>query len=516
MDNESRLFFCGDDLLERGIYAKNLKSIIEKCQDFPKNNDNDSYVIGINAPWGSGKTFFTQMLLSYLEGNWEKPDLDGEEKSKAVQGTGTDAPSDADKRYEVVYYDAWKNDFWDNAFEPLFDNLIKSSPIKQKAANEDVLKMYKSIGKIIALGIKGFLSKKIEDNFDSGVLDEINEEAAKVWNNASDSDYQIEETFPEYVLFKKAIECLKTYLSDAVKATEKLVIIIDELDRCKPTFAVQTLEIVKHLFNVKGLVFILALDMDQLSHSVKVVYGNGFDATGYLERFFNYLTILPHARFSTIDRSKVFINKMGLLTDYEQFDETLIQRFFNITDMFGLSLREVKTVLSVYSVLLGTVLAQYSNYPDAMILYFYFLCMKYKHTLDFSDGVFNNDTKGVIETLTNHRIPFVHYYGNAFYEKMYQILSLNEEISSGSYYILKPDNTRYEFKNYSTSGDTFTQFDNNTITSSKGTVISFKEDMSLSGLLYYPDIKRFDEIKSYRILEFIFRQLEMCDFIRSK
>ena len=513
MDTKSRLYFCGDDQLQRSIYAQNIKSIIAKCQELPKTNDNNSYVIGINAPWGSGKTFFTQMLLSYLEGKWENTDLDPEARALAVEGTGSDTPADAKDGFTVIYYDAWKNDFWDNAFEPLFDNLIKSVPLSSNTQADDLQKIRKKMWKIIAYGVKGFVSKKIDDYFDSGAIDEINKEIGEIRANASNPDYLTNTTFPDYDAFKAAIALLQEYLVNAVKVKKKLVIIIDELDRCKPTFAVQTLEIVKHLFNVEGLVFIYALDIHQLSHCVKVVYGNEFDATGYLERFFNYLTILPHGRFSSPEQTRLFINKMGLQNKYESFDDNLISSFVQITELFSLSLREVKTVLTTYSILLETVLAQYTEYPNALILYFYFLCMKYKKPVLFSGGVFGNQSKDVATSLNDMKIPFIGEWEDADYQQLCKIIGLNKKIHATEYYVID-DSGRYLFTNYSEKGDTIREVNNGVIYTEKDGSVSLEGDMSLTWLLYSPDIQKFEIIKGYRLLEYIFRQIEMCDFIR--
>ena len=123
MDNCSdRLYFCGDDLMGRGNYAQNLMKIISKCDTFPKSNDNESYVIGVDAPWGSGKTYFVKMFKSYLEGHWQKPNMDTNQTEIAKKNTNAIYP-DMHESINVIYYDAWKNDFWNNAFEPLFDSL---------------------------------------------------------------------------------------------------------------------------------------------------------------------------------------------------------------------------------------------------------------------------------------------------------------------------------------------------------------------------------------------------------
>ena len=72
-----------------------------------------------------------------------------------------------------------------------------------------------------------------------------------------------------------------------------LIVMIDELDRCRPSYAVELLEIAKHLFSVDHIVFVLAVNRSQLAHSIRAVYGSGFDAEGYLRRFFDADFQLP-------------------------------------------------------------------------------------------------------------------------------------------------------------------------------------------------------------------------------
>lgn len=91
-----------------------------------------------------------------------------------------------------------------------------------------------------------------------------------------------------------AIESLKTSVFEWVTAVTGIkqkelpaFIFIDELDRCRPSYAVEMLETIKHIFDISGVVFVVATDTEQLQHAVKVVYGEGFDANIYLGRFFN-------------------------------------------------------------------------------------------------------------------------------------------------------------------------------------------------------------------------------------
>ena len=75
--------------------------------------------------------------------------------------------------------------------------------------------------------------------------------------------------------------------------TQKLVIFIDELDRCKPSYALEMLERIKHYFDDNRIIFIVSVNKEQLTHTISNYYGNGFDSTGYLNKFFDVNAYLP-------------------------------------------------------------------------------------------------------------------------------------------------------------------------------------------------------------------------------
>lgn len=75
--------------------------------------------------------------------------------------------------------------------------------------------------------------------------------------------------------------------------TQKLVIFIDELDRCKPSYALEMLERIKHYFDDDRIIFIVSVNKEQLIHTILNYYGNGFDSTGYLNKFFDLEAHLP-------------------------------------------------------------------------------------------------------------------------------------------------------------------------------------------------------------------------------
>jgi len=90
---------------------------------------------------------------------------------------------------------------------------------------------------------------------------------------------------------QSAIDEMKKSLAAIVEKINKdghsapIIIVIDELDRCRPTYAIKLLEEIKHLFDVRGLIFILGVHLEQLSCSVSGAYGSKFDGGKYLSRF---------------------------------------------------------------------------------------------------------------------------------------------------------------------------------------------------------------------------------------
>jgi len=96
----------------------------------------------------------------------------------------------------------------------------------------------------------------------------------------------------------KTIESFKTeleVLANEIKTETNypLIFIIDEFDRCKPTYALDLIEKIKHFFSVKNIIFVLVKNMAQLECSVRCLYGEDIDALTYLQKFINIECQLP-------------------------------------------------------------------------------------------------------------------------------------------------------------------------------------------------------------------------------
>lgn len=180
-----------------------------------------------------------------------------------------------------VYYNAW---LYDNHSDPLMSLLyviikkcglwIDSKLVKDKTDKlKDIIKSIQ-----VNLGIFSINGDKVIDAFSEKNIFE---------------DIQLAEDIRKSVkeIFNQVIE----------EQTQKLVIFIDELDRCKPSYALEMLERIKHYFDDNRIIFIVSVNKEQLTHTISNYYGNGFDSTGYLNKFFNYEIYLPPVQ--TIDKT---------------------------------------------------------------------------------------------------------------------------------------------------------------------------------------------------------------------
>ncbi|MBH0000883.1 NTPase KAP [Pseudoalteromonas sp. NSLLW24] len=266
------------DKLDRARYAMFLsKLLVQEGFDESRTEAEQkrNYVLNLNAEWGAGKTYFLK--------RWSQ-DL-------AVD-------------YPIVYIDAWQQDYSDDPFLTVIAAIIEQLG-KQASFTIKIPNKAASIFKAVAPAIAQGLTKKISgiDLAELNTLlfseeDEESEDKDSVKQNSSEFSPAIkalaQNLIKDHEAKNKSVEVIKAKLADWVSKFEKqedkslpIFIFIDELDRCRPSYAVEMLETIKHIFDVKGIVFVVATDTEQLQHTIKSIYGEGFDAKIYLGRFFN-------------------------------------------------------------------------------------------------------------------------------------------------------------------------------------------------------------------------------------
>lgn len=358
-----KLSFETDDKLGRLEYAKLLKTIILNSDQYKRDLLTNAYTIAVDSPWGTGKSYFFNMFMNYCE------DIDD---------------------LKVIYYNAWENDFWDNPFEPFMNTILEDGIFQLQIDNKNAANLVKSI-LLAAKNIGcGFIRTKIEKQLNVNIPDNLDTvEALK--------DFLLSENsfFGEYKLFRQNIlnmkEIMTTYIEDSKR---KLVIIVDELDRCKPNFAIQTLEIVKHLFDVKDMVFVFAVDISQLSCSIKTVYGQDMDSTGYLCRFFDYISKIPQTSYDLFIKDQLNnITWIQQLEYREEFIKDINKFIIKIQSYYKLTLRDLDTVLKSYNIMCDIFL---NNYALSLAHYnfLFFLTMKYKE-IDMYNEIFSQKSETI-------------------------------------------------------------------------------------------------------------------------
>ena len=221
------------DKLDRKKIAERLTRIVED-QEAP-------FVISLDGRWGTGKTFLLKRWQAQL-------DKDG---------------------YQAIYFNAWEDDFCDDPLLAIIGQLTEHF-------QEGKLREMATIIGDIALPI---LTSRL-----TGVA--FTRKDLKRDNLLNDYRTQLRT--------KREIRNHLARLAEVVKeqSDKPLVFIIDELDRCRPTFAIELLERVKHIFDVPNIVFVFGINRGELQKSVKSIYGD-IEAGVYLRRFFDMEFVLP-------------------------------------------------------------------------------------------------------------------------------------------------------------------------------------------------------------------------------
>jgi len=268
-----------EDLLNRREYADFLTAYLS--------NKNSSFVLNLNASWGMGKTYFLA--------NW----------CQSIKNT-----------YPTVYVNAWESDFSDDpllaVMASIYDQLTPHMPEEEqtvKAFSEKLKSGGRFLRGLAPIVIKGLVTKALGED-QTG-------EAENLLSMSTDDVAKLAEKsmgmmLEDHVNTVKSANEFKVALTDFVKSvtrrelTPPLFLFIDELDRCRPTYAIELLEMVKHLFSVNDVIFVIATDSEQLQHSIKATYGNDFDGAEYLRRFFDQEYKLPNPDY--INFCKVLAN----------------------------------------------------------------------------------------------------------------------------------------------------------------------------------------------------------------
>ena len=324
-----------NDKLQRDEEVRNLTALFEILDN--------QMVLAINSQWGTGKTTFLKMWNQYL----------------------------INEGYKTIFFNAWENDYVEEPFIAFVDEIRESinddNKIKgfMEKAKDVGLALVKQSPRIVSIAVKNKTGIDSEEFISDDELSKIVSDKIDNYNKNKKS----------VVEFRKELE--KIALKEFEKNKKPMIIFVDELDRCRPNYAINLLERIKHFFNVQNIVFILGIDKEAVSNSIRVIYGEKTDINGYLTRFIdleyrlkrssneqyiNYM--LSKCNFIEVFESRNFRDTFSAEYQYYDFSRVLMQ----VVIGFNLSLRDIeKIVVELYMILKANIRNYIYPYPLIML-----------------------------------------------------------------------------------------------------------------------------------------------------
>lgn len=255
----------------------------------------------IDGSWGTGKTEFCQKLIRLME--------------------------QQQLNYQPVYIDAFRSDHSGESLLALLAEIIKACTPENVDGrpSEQRTNLTRKIAKVAGFGIKttfkaamGHVLKQNTDDLAEELQQIMNDdqEARSVAETVTDTantianhtiDVAVEALLKEQIEAEKNLETLKSCLKE-LAADKPIILFIDELDRCRPDYAVDMLEVIKHVFDIENVKVVLVTNTKQLRAAINHRYGVEVDAQKYLDKFLKYSFALPEKVVAQTEQDRVLVS----------------------------------------------------------------------------------------------------------------------------------------------------------------------------------------------------------------
>lgn len=287
-----------EHLRNNTILRKNQLSMLVKLLNSLKENT----VLAIDGAWGSGKTVFVKQLLMLSD------DTIQDYGHNTLDETAINLLREKQKTF---YFNAWEYDYLGDALSAMLLKLIADDDESLNTAS-----IKKAVSMInISAGLKNITHDFIDIDNKTRKAELI--KAVKDQVNRHDA--------------------VNEFLNKLKGDSERLIFVIDELDRCRPSFAVELLEVVKHYFMRDDVTFIITTNVNQLSHTIKKYYGSDFDGYAYLNKFFDFTFGLRKVSIEVYTRSVLDWVEGGMIVNGVAFDAI---------EYYGFEMREINSYYS--------------------------------------------------------------------------------------------------------------------------------------------------------------------------
>lgn len=259
------------DILNREQFIEELFQMVENISV-----NKSSTCFALNGTWGCGKSFVLNMFQEKLDKFISK--------------------ETRNNKYFVISYNSWSHDYYEEPLVAIVASLIdsideKTSLFPEGKRKSELLGILKATG-VALLSISNTVIKEMT-KIDLQKVGEIIIKGKK----EGDKDYEYAHEYDMYFAFKKIIKKLANVL-EKIAEEYTIVFLVDELDRCMPSYAIKVLERLHHLTDGKAnIITIIALDKVKLQYSIKQIFG--FDEPEkYLEKFINFEVKLDYGKVS--------------------------------------------------------------------------------------------------------------------------------------------------------------------------------------------------------------------------
>lgn len=323
----------GDNILHRNTSVADFINLI--------NNLEGHHSIVLDGEWGSGKTYFIkqiELILNSLNNDILKDDPCFAPTKLAIGKDIDLAKLSLENKIIPIYYNSW---LYDNHPEPAVSILY-------------------AICKAEALTKKIGIDRSASDIVTS-IIDILN-----FWTNGSVKD--LKDSIKGNNIFEniQSLENINEKFGELVnkileRENDKILIIIDELDRCKPTYALEILERMKHFFTNDNIIFLYAANKSQLAHTICHEYGVSFDSHNYFNRFFDINISLSLYETNKMD----FLYSIGF-ENTSYFIDIITNRVINY---FDFSLRELSSFIQTINKIKKNPICKQSNWLPLFIPY---------------------------------------------------------------------------------------------------------------------------------------------------
>lgn len=323
--DENALQLLESDIIGRSQDIKQFMALLSNMED-------DCYSIALNGEWGSGKTFFIKQIKLLLDA--QNPHSLMDEKKRQAVLKAANFSLEIPDSYTTVYYDAWIND---NHNDPILSLVYATISDEQRVLTTD---KNRSLSDTVAA-----LASAVTGHDISSLLQELKGTDTFSSLKSEDSIHNLVKDFIDQLIREHG---------------NRLIFFIDELDRCKPDYAIRFLERIKHYFDDDRVTFVFAVSLSQLQSTVKRYYGLEYNATRYLDKFFDLRISLR-----SIDLDSFISNQLKMGQNYI-FDVVSIES----AKYFNFSLREVERYGRMMKIAGSAIRKQSGGFPEQNAILF--------------------------------------------------------------------------------------------------------------------------------------------------